>query len=57
MNAGQPDIEKIRRTDDQHHLRLMALLDDLVGDNAVTSLPADWMWANGLWRPARRAKG
>ena len=41
MNVRQPGMEKSRRTDDLHRLRLMALLDDLVGDNAVNRPTAD----------------
>ena len=36
MNAGQQGMEKSRRTDDLHDLRLKTLLDDLVGDNALS---------------------
>ena len=36
MNVRQPGIEKNRRIDDLHDLRLKTLLDDLVGDNAAT---------------------
>ena len=41
MNAGQPGMEKSRSIDDLHRLRLWALLDDLVGDNALTRPTAD----------------
>ena len=36
MNAGQPGTEKSLGMDGQHRLRLVALLDDLVGDNAAS---------------------
>ena len=36
MNAGQPGMEKSRGIDDPHRLRLVALLNDLVGDNAAS---------------------
>lgn len=41
MNVRQPGIEKSRRTDDLHRLRLMALLDELVRKNAVSRSTAD----------------
>ena len=41
MNVRQPGVEKSRSIDDQHLLRLVALLDDLVGDNAVTKPTPD----------------
>ena len=36
MNVRQPGMGKSRTIDDQHRLRLMALLDGLVRENAVT---------------------
>ena len=36
MNAGQPGTEKSLGMDGLHRLRLVALLDDLVGDNAAS---------------------
>ena len=56
MNARYPGMEKSRRTDDQHYLRLMALLDDLVVNNAGGQRRA-WTWATGLWRPVQGAVG
>ena len=35
MNVRQPGMGKSRRIDDLQRLRLMVLLDDLVGENAV----------------------
>ncbi len=36
MNAGQPGMEKSLGMDDPQRLRLVALLNDLVGDNALS---------------------
>ena len=36
MNSGQPGMEKSREIDDLHRLRLVAHLNDLVGDNALS---------------------
>ena len=41
LNAGQPGIEKSRRIEDLHDLRLKTLLDDLVDDNAASRPTAD----------------
>ena len=41
MNVKQPGIEKNRRIEDLHDLRLKTLLDDLVGDNAASRPTAD----------------
>ena len=41
MNVRQPGIEKSRSIDDLQCLRLMALLDELVRENAVSGSTAD----------------
>ena len=41
MNAGQPGTEKSLGIDDLHRLRLVTMLDDLVGDNAASRSTAD----------------
>ena len=41
LNVGQPGLEKNRRTEDRHRLRLMALLDGLVRENAVSRSTTD----------------
>ena len=41
MNVRQPDMGKSRSIDDLYRLRLVALLDDLVGDNAASRSTAD----------------
>lgn len=56
MNAGQPGMEKSRSIDDQHLLRLMALLDDLVGKNAASRSTAH-LDVDHRTLTARRRKG
>ena len=41
MNAKQQGMEKSRRPDDLHRLRLMALLDAPLRENAVSRPTAD----------------